>query len=51
MRPPSATLVMGQMEVKGDTLLQARMIGTNEQGVPMIHLYRWVVGCFVGGLW
>ena len=25
-------------------VVQARMIGTNEQGVPMVHLYRAVAG-------
>merc|ERR1719436_40851 len=27
-------------ELVSDQVVQARMIGTNEQGVPMIHLYR-----------
>jgi len=27
-------------ELISQQVVQARMIGTNEQGVPMIHLYR-----------
>ena len=31
-------------ELISQQVVQARMIGTNEQGVPMIHLYRAVNG-------
>jgi len=31
-------------ELVSGQVVQARMIGTNEQGIPMVHLYRAVSG-------
>ena len=30
-------------ELVSGQVVQARMIGTNEQGIPMIHLYRYMI--------